>query len=279
MPTTLTQVEFLRFFFHSPCALGDPFWSTIDRGLLSLSLSRSRAALFARLILRSRERNFRPVRSDGSRREFSREKRVRETFSRIHFCRQAARDHPYPSCLFPPLPSCFPSTFCADWHRAFPLQLQQDIYGRSRCRRAITTSDSAVRPWWPAARSNARIKRPRNREEREREREREREKMMRIHSGWVYVWALTSEFGRVNEGARGGIGGYSRRRSAKRGTKVPGVCISARNVEYKAEVILSSDFNPPRLAAIFHQRNCSFAERFPCFTCHVGIFTSTTVSC
>lgn len=46
----------------------------------------------------------------GSRREFSREKRDRETLSRIRFCRQAARELPY----LPARPASFSSTSCVD---------------------------------------------------------------------------------------------------------------------------------------------------------------------
>lgn len=46
----------------------------------------------------------------GSRREFSREKRDRETLSRIRFCRQAARELPY----LPARPASFSSISCVD---------------------------------------------------------------------------------------------------------------------------------------------------------------------
>lgn len=46
----------------------------------------------------------------GSRREFSREKRDRETLSRIRFCRQAARELPY----LPARPASFSSASCVD---------------------------------------------------------------------------------------------------------------------------------------------------------------------
>lgn len=193
--------------------------------------------------------------------------------SRIHFCRQAAREHPYPPC-----PSLLLSL-----HLLCGLTPRISVAAATRRLRPVSLPARYNNAWFscPSVMPGSSLQRANKTAEKQR-RERggeERERMMRIHSGWVYVWALTSKLGRVNEGARGGIGDCSRRRSAKRGAKVPGAYISARNVEYKAEVTLSSDFNPPRLAAIFRQRNCSFVERFPYFTCHVGIFTSTTISC
>lgn len=132
MPAALTGVEFLRSFSRTPRVLRP----AIDGGLLSLS--RSRAASFARLILRSRGRNFCPAVAAGAN-SHGRSAIAKHSRESAFVDRQ---QESYPTFLPVPLPFPPPPA----WTDTVHFRCSCNKTFTAGCRRAITTPDSAVRP-------------------------------------------------------------------------------------------------------------------------------------
>lgn len=132
MPAALTGLEFLRSFSRTPRVLRP----AIDGGLLSLS--RSRAASFARLILRSRGRNFCPAVAAGAN-SHGRSAIAKHSRESAFVDRQ---QESYPTFLPVPLPFPPPPA----WTDTVHFRCSCNKTFTAGCRRAITTPDSAVRP-------------------------------------------------------------------------------------------------------------------------------------